>query len=143
MTEELIPPEPPFKPLTIGHIQEELIELLEKFQKGEKILTIEMGGMGDSYESGIQLTAFEMLRRLVNANPSRDEKNYTKESLDPIINCGAYHPGLSGAQFDAAYNVATRFYLIGYNASTLEFPEDRKIFFSRIGGIERAVTSVM
>lgn len=114
-------------------INQELKTLLENWDKGELIHTIEMGGIGPGYEQAIQITIFEMLRQLLEAQPSRAEEDYTTENLDPIVekaNPAIEHLGLSGAQWFAARSVATTFYFKGYEEARKTFPEDRKLLVS-------------
>lgn len=111
-------------------INQELTELLNKWDSGGIIDTIEMGGLGPGYEQAIHITIFEMLRELVKAKPSRAAEDYTWEKLDPIIDKAMErldNLGLSGAQWGAAKSVASAFYVKGYEESKKTFPEDRHI----------------
>ena len=115
-------------------------ELLARWDAGRSVWTIEMGGMGPGYEQCIHITAFEMLRRLLQLSPSaedmddrekwevvRDDFDKTVMTLPEIDALG-----LSGAQWGAAMNLAAQFYRRGPRGVMAdERVKDRHIQVSR------------
>lgn len=100
-------------------------ELLEKWDRGEVVHTIEMGGMGPGYEQALQITAFEMLRYML-TNPidweevekdKADERPYElrywkkyRDEMDKTLfaeGSPVKDLGLSGAQYGAASSLAS------------------------------------
>jgi hypothetical protein len=119
--------------LTDEEINKELETLLRRWDEGEIIHTVEMGGLGPGYEQCIHITVFEMLRDLLNDKPSRADEDFIWEKLDPTIEKASARLdklGLSGAQWGAAKSVASRFYKVGYTEASKTIPEDRKMMVS-------------
>lgn len=116
---------------------EECKAQLAKWDAGDLVWTVEMGGMGPGYEQAIQITAFEILRHLVSAAPDHsnwdDEAEWAKardvidKAVGPVVN----GIGLSGAQWGAAMGLATRFYMKGPKAARKEVDDDRSIMVSK------------
>lgn len=114
-------------------------EVLAAWDKGEPVWTIEMGGMGPGYEQCIQIMVFEMLRAML-ADPfdwseERDPKEW-RDYVDKIDKTSAVmnavdklHP--SGAQFNAAINLAAIFARNGYVEGMKMAPDDRHIMVSK------------
>lgn len=93
-------------------------ELLDRWDAGKIVWTIVMGGISPGYEQALQITAFEMIRALLKQDPIdwealQDDREATRALYDkisaevtPIVDAKL---GLSGAQFGAAWNMATVF----------------------------------
>jgi hypothetical protein len=94
---------------------------LDRWDKGEGVWSIEMGGMGPGYEQAIQITAAELLRRILERKYDKkalQDKNYWKLCGDELHEYSMQNKaikklGLSGAQYGAALNIAIRLYLDG------------------------------
>lgn len=94
---------------------------LDRWDKGQSVWSIEMGGLGPGYEQCIHVTAAEILRwYLANSDFSRkrDDETYWKAEGDRMEEALFEVPvvkqlGLSGAQWGAAHNLAWRLYQDG------------------------------
>lgn len=115
-------------------------EWLEKWDAGEPVWSVEMGGIGPGYEQAIQVTAVEILRHLITteadvANWSDAEAwQVEREAIETALfaNPVIEGLGLSGAQWGAAMNLATIFYRRGpADALADEAVKDRKILVSK------------
>lgn len=99
-------------------------ELLARWDRGDLVHTIEMGGMGPGYEQCIHITMFEALRYMI-ANPldmdrATTDEAYWREYLDALDKEACFSDsspvaklGLSGAQHGAAISLAAQFYRKG------------------------------
>jgi hypothetical protein len=109
-------------------IPETCDEALRKWDAGETVFTVEMGGIGPGYEQAIQMLAFEMIRRCLCGDlaippygadfPDVDEKR-VHEALDEVVhveNAKGYG-GFSGAQVGAAKNLAMCVVRRGYRTA--------------------------
>ena len=93
-------------------IQKTADELIEAWDRGETILTIEMGGLGPGYEQAIQIAAVAFARVGRSYKPTGDDKadsdafrvlcDAALKSFDKKIG------GMSGAQYGAATWLAWR-----------------------------------
>ena len=87
-------------------------EALAKWDAGEIVTSIEMGGSGPGYEQAIQCAIFEFIRS------GGDEK-------------ALYGLGLSGAQAEAAMSVGRHAMKHGWEATLAKVSDDRRILVSR------------
>lgn len=112
-------------------------DLLARWDAGQGVWSVEMGGIGPGYEQAIQVAAFEMLRRFVvvgaDAELWADTDVWTAVRADisdhvtPIV-----EPlGLSGAQWGAALSLAAAFYRQGPIAALTGAPKDRTLQVSK------------
>jgi hypothetical protein len=97
------------------------VEWLKRWDNGDSIWSIEMGGLGPGYEQCIQITCAEILRIMIDkcykADTWEDSEAWGRDREEmreiilknPIVN----KLGLSGAQFGAAQNLAAMFYRQG------------------------------
>lgn len=96
---------------------------LSRWDNGQSVWSIEMGGLGPGYEQAIQITLVEILRHLIATG--YDYTKWTgngdstwKTDLDKIEKFGFANPsikklGLSGAQWGTAVHLACQFYRRG------------------------------
>jgi len=128
---------------------EECRELLAKWDGGEIVWTIEMGGLGPGYEQALQIAMIENLRFMVNypfdfaeydslreADEDAADSMYEKyrDARDYCVHFrpGASDMGLSGAQAGAAGSLSSRMARLGPAAVLKEVEEDRRrIMISR------------
>lgn len=92
---------------------------LARWDKGDSVWSIEMGGLGPGYEQCIQITAAEVLRWLLANKPDLDKEWATmRDKLDREV--GYVDPvkklGLSGAQWGAGVSLAAHLYRQGPRA---------------------------
>jgi hypothetical protein len=93
---------------------------LDRWDAGNIVWSIEMGGLGPAYEQCIQITAAEILRDLIEHKPDTeawkaDQQKWLdyRDAMDKRV-CGSPvvdKLGLSGAQWGAALSLATGLYM--------------------------------
>ncbi len=115
-------------------------EMLELWDAGKSIWTIEMGGIGPGYEQAIQILMVEIIRDEID-KPLPTDKNWrtwgdaTVKRIDYQLPDGKWScGGFSGAQIGAAKQLAYSFLQAGV-AATLAHVADqpgRKILASNI-----------
>lgn len=100
---------------------ENAAEWVKRWDKGDSIWSIEMGGFGPGYEQAIQITVVETVRWLILRDYNKEEwgnpEVWKKDSEDiervllenPIIQ----RLGLSGNQWGAALQLACKMYMLG------------------------------
>jgi hypothetical protein len=110
-------------------------EVLNKWDKGESIWSVEMGGLGPNYELAIQEGIFDILRELfkqkLNKKTLLDNKRWSKKYEDLVFKA-LKEKDHSGATAGAAQQVAYRFYVYGYKYMMDKSPEDRRIQVSKL-----------
>lgn len=112
-------------------------DLLARWDGGGGVWSIEMGGIGPGYEQCIHLTAFEMLRRLLQTKPDAEmweEPTIWKATLDDLTEhvTPVVRPlGLSGAQWGAGVSLATMFYRHGPIEAIKKANSDRHLQVSK------------
>lgn len=104
-------------------------DALKRWDEGHLVWTIEMGGIGPSYEQAIQVGIIELCRRIKDVDlPDSSEENEQGESkLNDVLDghlrlvCKEVDTldGLSGAQAGAIKNLAYNYKIHGW-AHTLE-----------------------
>lgn len=87
-------------------------EILEKWDNGQTVWSIEMGGLGPGYEQALQIAAVEALRCL---DEYADAGNVVEEEkIEEITDPGLLRvDGLSGAQAGAARWLAWKWFMLG------------------------------
>src|ERR1700704_865551 len=90
-------------------------EWLARWDRNEIVWSIEMGGLGPSYEQCIQIVAAELLRRLIEVDFPGDA---TDEDWNRVRAWSFEHEpikarGITGAMFGAASNIAMNLYRRG------------------------------
>ena len=96
-------------------------EWLKRWDNGEVVWSIEMGGLGPGYEQAIQITMAEILRFLIDRNYNSSlwsDKEAWQKDRDDIETMGhesslIHKLGLSGAQWGAALSLACQIYAKG------------------------------
>jgi hypothetical protein len=126
---------------TFDPIPETVDDALAKWDAGESVFSVEMGGIGPGYEMAIQGLAFEMMRVIKDVElppvgceiPEATELALDKRLDDVASRCDK-EPwgGFSGAQVGAAKNIAMCVCRRGYrNALRDEAVKDRLIQVSK------------
>ena len=116
-------------------------EWLRRWDAGETVWTVEMGGLGPGYEQALQIAAVEMIRILINESFDcigliADPDNYNS-AFKAITNKVFEVPlvknlGLTGAQFGAAMSIADQLYRRSPSVALAdEQVKDRKILISK------------
>jgi hypothetical protein len=123
-------------PVDNGGPAKDAREQLRRWDAGETIWSIEMGGMGPGYEQAIQVLAIEIVRDnldkpLPEGDAEREWGYSTVSRIDHQLpngkwSCGGY----SGAQVGAARNLAYWWLKRGPAAIHDEAKEDRRILVS-------------
>lgn len=115
-------------------------EWLAKWDAGEIVWSIEMGGLGPGYEQAIQIAVAEILRHLLDKQYDAakwDDSETSKSVCEAVEEYGFANERikvlkLSGAQWGAALNLACQFYRRGpQEVMTDEAVKDRHIQVSR------------
>lgn len=96
-------------------------EWLARWDGGKSVWSIEMGGLGPGYEQAIQVTAAEILRHIISVgydSTQWDDSEKWKADCDSIRKASFDNEvinklGLSGAQYGAASQIATKIYMDG------------------------------
>lgn len=87
---------------------------LARWDAGEEVLSVEMGGFGPDYEQPIQESAAEILRIMLNFPggyvPSESSFSEVEEQFHALQ---SRPHGITGAQFGAAANIASCFFVRG------------------------------
>ena len=115
--------DPPFHPVTT-------LDALARWDKGDSVFTVEMGGLGPSYEQAIQILVFELIRDM-HDKPS-PEGNGFGDWGDPTVRrinkkCG----GFSGAQVVSAKRIAYLAIRDGWAKMLKSAPNNRMIQVSK------------
>lgn len=90
-------------------------DLLARWDKGDSVFSVSMGGFGPGYEQALQIATFEILRQLL--------KGAKADDAMPMLE----YLGLSGAQWGAAQSLAHAFHTEGPRKLLERFDDDRKI----------------
>ena len=107
-------------------------EMLNKWDNGETVWSIEMGGLGPGYEQAIQVGIVELCRaaqdgELVVIEPPKVEGDEPVERYSPVFEKKLqavnkkFNLGLSGAQASAIQQVAYHYLTEGPRATLLDF----------------------
>lgn len=109
-------------------------EALERWDAGDNLFTVEMGGLGPGYEQVIHIAAFELIRKLLliqdNRLPFPDEGS---DEWNPLLNKlmmevnREQELGMSGAQAGAAQSLAYKYVMYGYAVMLDKAPKERLI----------------
>jgi hypothetical protein len=94
---------------------------LTRWDAGDSVWTIEMGGLGPGYEQCIHITAAEVLRWFLAEKPDpemwndKDGWKADRDRMEPVVMevDAVKKLGLSGAQWGAAVSIATQLYRRG------------------------------
>lgn len=109
-------------------------EALKKWDSGESIFTVEMGGLGPGYEQVIHVATFEIIRD--NMGKKLPSKKISKEwwpnwGNDTLHRINNKLGGMSGAQAGAAKDLAYKYLKYGYAHMIEKAPNDRHIQVSK------------
>ncbi len=80
-------------------------EQLRRWDAGESIWSIELGGLGPGYEQAIQVLAIEIVRDYLD-KPLPDKEAWSTWADDTVHRVNKHCGGFSGAQVDAAKKLA-------------------------------------
>lgn len=120
-----------------ANAKEEIQSNLNKWDAGEAVWSVEMGGLGPSYEQAIQVLIIELIRDNL-GKPLPVEKPTPKELERGVLPWTEWgNPtvhrinevcrGFSGAQVGAAKSVAFRILRDGWEKAIKSAPEERRI----------------
>jgi hypothetical protein len=117
---------------------ETCIEVLERWDAGDTVWTVEMGGLGPGYEQAIQLLAMECLRELVRVDfkwtgDKLADSNRVRALLDPVVTRVDKWPGcgFSGAQVGGAMQIAAKYHHDGPIKALEGVEDERRIQVSK------------
>lgn len=113
-------------------------DLLARWDRGEGVWSIELGGLGPGYEQAIQLAGFEFLRAMIAVAPdaskwadSDDAWKADRKAVEAVAGPVIEPLGLSGAQWGAGLNMAAVFYRNGPVAAMEMAADNRRLQVSR------------
>src|SRR3989304_666004 len=107
-------------------------DALKRWDSGQSLFTVEMGGLGPGYEQAIQVLVMEIVRGFVD-DPSLMDWNHFSRRVDRIaseLDKDNRIGGFSGAQVGVAKNLAYHYLTKGWRA-TLDECKDRLIQISK------------
>lgn len=111
---------------------EDAREQLRRWDAGEPIWTIELGGLGPGYEQVIQTLAIELVRDNLDKPLPEGNEQFQDWGDDTIQRIDGNLGGCSGAQAGAAKGLAYRWLKVGPAAVMASVPEkDRHIQASK------------
>jgi len=104
-------------------------EALKKWDSGESIFTVEMGGLGPGYEQVIHIAAFELIRDELGKKfpPKEKSEKWWPQWGEKTFSRINGKLGMSGAQAGAAKNLAYKYLKYGYAHMIEKAPQDRHI----------------
>lgn len=89
------------------------LDMLTRWDAGRSVFTVEMGGLGPGYEQAIQILVMELIRNEGNKPIPEDEKGWRDWGIATIHRLNEICGDFSGAQVQAAKNLAARFIKFG------------------------------
>lgn len=113
-------------------------DLLARWDAGNTVTTVEMGGLGPGYEQAIQIAMFEVLRHLLDVNPDptfwheTQEWHADRERIEAAVFPIVEPLGLSGAQWGAALSLAIAIYRDGPRSAFKSVDSERLTRVCRI-----------
>lgn len=107
-------------------------EVLERWDKGEIVYSVEMGGLGPSYEMTIQVSVFELMRAF-NCKPPEGTDDEIQASMNQKLRDlnHKFDFGHSGASAGASIWLAYKFMKDGYKKAMLTAPDNRRILIDK------------
>ena len=113
---------------------ETAIDALLRWDQGDPVFTIEMGGLGPGYEQCIHVGVFELIRKLgLEIDQFPTEEDRLNDFLDGALLSiqKVKDLGLSGAQAGAIKSLAHAYMTKGYRHTIESVDTDRKIQVSK------------
>ena len=120
-------------PPTYDPVPETCEEALAKWDAGEPVFTVEMGGLGPGYEQAIHIVAMEMVRYFTTIPelPPVEDETANRMLLHHLRNIagivGQEVGGISGGQADSAINLAFVTKRLGWRVAVRKVGPDRMI----------------
>lgn len=110
------------------YLPEKAIDALKLWDKGENLWSVEMGGLGPSYEQSIQFSVFEIIRELKGITPIGNTNTVYKRLDAALARVDKkFDIGHSGATAGASKYLAYRFMKFGYRKTLQDAPKGRTI----------------
>ena len=112
-------------------------DILARWDRGDIIHTIEMGGLGPGYEQCIQIVAMEVLRICLQEGydakswDNKDDWANDRGKIEKLAHPHIDQLGLSGAQWGAGLNLGIGFYMRSPSDLLSQVDDDRRIMASR------------
>ena len=110
-------------------------EWLSRWDRGDTVWTVVLGGLGPSYDQCINIAVAEVVRALLVMNPTRVAGRLSKDDdarLEGVLMDTLKGIGLSGAQFGAARGFGFQLYAQGPMKAIQLYPEDRHTMASKV-----------
>lgn len=112
-------------------------EWLARWDRGDGVWSVEMGGLGPGYEQCIQIVAAEVVRHCLAAKydatrwEAPENWKADRDAMDKAVSPVVAGMGLSGAQWGAGLQLGARLYRDGPRGVHDSAPEERRIQVSR------------
>lgn len=112
-------------------------DVLARWDRGDSVWSVEMGGIGPGYEQAIQVAAFEILRHFVthgydvNLWDDKEVTHKISEEMQSRVMPLLEPLGLSGSQWGAAQNIASCLYRHGPRKALNMVEKERRILVSK------------
>lgn len=105
---------------------------LARWDAGEPITTIEMGGLGPGYEQAIHIGVMELIRKLIDLPLQTGNNELNQQFDDALLEVNREQDlGLSGAQAGAIRNLAFQYLTHPWEEVLKMVGEDRRILVSK------------
>lgn len=104
-------------------------DAVDRWDRGDSVWSVEMGGLGPGYEQCIQVGMIEVMRRIIGKEHPAHGEHWT-EFITPYITevNKKFKLELSGAQVGAIIQLVCKFASIGW--TTIDEVKDRAIIIS-------------
>lgn len=136
---ELVPDKhyPPGTEEQGDYVPETCEEALAAWDAGESVFTVEMGGIGPSYEQQIHIVAFELVRLLLAVELPLDDPQRMAQLEEYLLKeAGIWNKnlslGLSGAQAASAVHIALMTKRHGWRAAVRKAPAEDRILVCKV-----------
>lgn len=104
-------------------------EVIQCWDEGGSFRTVNVGGLGPSYDQAIQILVVEILRATL--GQAHDTDSFSDVAQKVCADIDDSVGGLTGAQFMSGRSLAWRAYAVGWAEMLAEIPNDRFCMVSR------------
>jgi len=118
------------KKIDEGLYPKDIRDAVERWDRGDSVWTVEMGGLGPGYEQAIAVGMIELMRSILDVDLPKEGENWNEFLNDRLLKISKeFNLQLSGAQAGAIINLTAKFATRGWLAT--EEVQDRMIQISK------------